>query len=181
MLNSINTDKQSFRKLIRNLHLQTSCEDKKIKSTQIFEEFERKYLNKAKVVLAYWSIKDEVFTHDFILKWYKLKTILLPKMNNGLLDLKVFTGINCLKKSIQFDIFEPEGENFSNYSLIDIVIVPGIAFDKDRNRLGRGKGFYDKLLVDLKSHKVGVCFDYQFFNKIPAENHDIKMDSIIFA
>ena len=62
---------------------------------------------------------------------------------------------------------------------IDWIIVPGVAFDKKLNRLGRGKGYYDKLLVQTSATKIGICYELQLFDEIPAEPHDIKMDFII--
>mgnify|MGYP001027393104 CR=1 FL=1 len=63
--------------------------------------------------------------------------------------------------------------------LIDLMIIPALAFDKENNRLGRGKGFYDKLLENSNTLKVGVCFPFQFLDKIPTEEFDVKMDYVI--
>lgn len=60
-----------------------------------------------------------------------------------------------------------------------MIIVPGVAFDNNNNRLGRGKAYYDKLLKESKSYKVGVCFDFQLIEEVPVDEYDIKMDLII--
>jgi 5-formyltetrahydrofolate cyclo-ligase len=57
--------------------------------------------------------------------------------------------------------------------------VPGIAFDRKMNRLGRGKGYYDRFLSKISAPKIGICFDFQLLDKIPAESTDIKMDYIV--
>jgi len=62
---------------------------------------------------------------------------------------------------------------------IDLVIVPGIAFDWQKNRLGRGKGFYDRFFEKNNLLKIGVCFDFQFLETVPHSKHDIKMDIIV--
>lgn len=61
----------------------------------------------------------------------------------------------------------------------DLVLVPGIAFDLSGNRLGHGKGFYDRLLVKISGVKCGVGYDFQLLEKIPAESHDAKVNFIL--
>ena len=61
----------------------------------------------------------------------------------------------------------------------DLILVPGMAFDLSGNRLGRGKGFYDRILAEASGIKCGVCHDFQLLEKIPAEPHDAKVDFIL--
>ena len=77
-----------------------------------------------------------------------------------------------------YNIIEPIGTPIPA-SEIDLIIVPGVAFDKSGNRLGRGKGFYDRLLHNLSAIKIGVGYDFQLIEKINTEPHDIAMDAII--
>lgn len=77
-------------------------------------------------------------------------------------------------------IWEPDTEdNFTGD--IDLMIIPGIAFDSDKNRLGRGKAFYDRFLANKRLVKIGVGFDLQLLPRIPSEKSDIKMDKVITA
>lgn len=62
---------------------------------------------------------------------------------------------------------------------IELIVVPGVAFDRRLNRLGRGKGYYDRLLSTLQARKVGICFDFQLKDAIPTEPFDRKMDAIL--
>jgi 5-formyltetrahydrofolate cyclo-ligase len=64
---------------------------------------------------------------------------------------------------------------------IDLILVPGLAFSKDRRRLGRGGGFFDRLLAGRAANalKLGLCFSFQVFDSIPAEGHDIVMDVVV--
>ncbi len=64
---------------------------------------------------------------------------------------------------------------------IDLVLVPGVAFSKDRHRLGRGGGFFDRLLAGRAANafKLGICFSFQLFDTIPTEPHDIVMNAIV--
>ena len=61
----------------------------------------------------------------------------------------------------------------------DLILVPGMAFDLSGNRLGRGQGFYDRLLENASGIKCGVCHDFQLLEKIPSEPHDAKVDFIL--
>jgi len=62
---------------------------------------------------------------------------------------------------------------------LDLVLVPGVAFDLAGRRLGRGKGFYDRLLAEVRGHKCGVAFDEQIVAQVPEEPHDVRVDSIL--
>ena len=79
----------------------------------------------------------------------------------------------------KFGILEPS-ENCVKVdaSEIDLTLVPGLAFDQYRNRLGRGRGFYDRWLMQLSGKRIGVGFDYQLVDTVPTEPHDIQLDLI---
>ena len=62
---------------------------------------------------------------------------------------------------------------------VDLVIVPGVAFDRAKNRLGRGRGYYDRFFKKMKPTKIGVGFDFQLLSSVPAAKHDIAMDIIV--
>ena len=78
-----------------------------------------------------------------------------------------------------FSVKEPCGNDFANPMDIDVVIVPGIAFDTMGNRIGFGKGCYDKLLCKTNAVRVGFCYELQICDEIQAEDYDVKMDYII--
>jgi 5-formyltetrahydrofolate cyclo-ligase len=80
----------------------------------------------------------------------------------------------------RFSIREPH-QSCSEIPLddLDLVLVPGVAFDLRGNRLGRGKGFYDRLLAKIRGVKCGVAFDEQIVEKIPVEPRDVRMDFIL--
>lgn len=135
----------------------------------------------AKTVLLYHSLPDEVDTRDFIRYWATRKRILLPVVEGDELVLKVFHTDTPLNEGA-FGILEPQGDNYTDFLSIDLAIIPGVAFDNKCNRLGRGKGYYDRLLKRMpheKIYKIGLCFDFQKVEKIPCEPHDIAMDEVI--
>lgn len=173
-------DKKQLRKQIRERKKEFSLSEKIELSRPIFEKIEKEELFKeAKVVLLYYSMDDEVYTHDFVEKHYKTKTILLPCVDGDDLILRQYLGIESMKAGEQFGILEPVGKEFNDLEKIDLMIIPGVAFDKEKNRLGRGRGFYDRLLKTVNATKIGVCFDFQVVEQVPTEDFDVKMDVVI--
>ena len=138
-------------------------------------EFQR-----ANVVLLYWSMADEVQTHAFVERWYGKKTLLLPCVVGDDLVLRQYTGPECMVAGEQFGIGEPTGAVWQDLEKVELIVVPGVAFDRQRNRMGRGRGFYDRLLKSTPNAvKVGVAYDFQLLDAIPTEPHDVKMDRVM--
>ena len=131
----------------------------------------------AQTVLLYYSLPDEVQTHAFVEKWYSQKTILLPVVKGDDLELRVYTGPKSLQTGA-FHIQEPVGPTFTAYDQIEVSIIPGVSFDPEGNRLGRGKGYYDRLLPQLSAYFFGICYDFQTRPHIPTEPFDRKMDEV---
>ena len=174
--------KKSQRAYIKNIKSKYKEVDLLKKSTDIMSLIENsKYFISSKVVLAYWSLPDEVSTHKFIEKWSTHKIFLLPCIVGDELVLKKYTSPNDLVSDVRFGVGEPQGEIFSSEDVIDLVLVPGMAFDKAGHRLGRGKGYYDRLLVRIKAHFIGIAYDFQILDTVSTCDNDINMDEIIFA
>jgi len=178
ILNPLDLEKKALRKRMRERKAALSAEEKILKSKRIFEFIEsQSWFTEAKVVMCYWSLPDEVITHDFCLKWMKLKTLLLPRMVGPDIVPVVFDG--QLVKEPTLGVEEPQGELYSQTDMINVILVPGVAFDRYGNRLGRGKAYYDKFLHTTKALKVGVCFEEQLAEKIPTDHHDLPMDQVV--
>lgn len=178
----IDIEKKQIRKLIREEKRKYSLDQKILKSVNIIKQLESLDVFKtSSVVMAYWSMDDEVFTHEFILKHYTQKEIILPVVKGDVLELRKFIGANNLKQGASYGIAEPEGEEFKNIESIDLIIVPGVAFDVNNNRLGRGKAYYDKLLKYTSAYKVGICFDFQLLDSVPTDKFDIGMNKVIYG
>ncbi len=176
----IDEEKKLIRREIRNLKNAVSLDEKTSRSISILEKLEQlPEFKSAKTVMLYWAMADEVQTDDFVIKWAESKRVILPCVNGNDLDLRVFRGEEDLIAGENFGIPEPSGELFTDYEEIDLILVPGVAFDVDNNRMGRGKAYYDKLLSSLKAYKLGVCFDFQLLQSVPTDEHDIKMDRIV--
>ena len=148
-------------------------------STAIFREIERlPAFAMAKTILFFWSLPDEVDTSDFANKWHNEKCLLLPVINGDELEIRHYDGPERLKAG-PFNLLEPDGELFTKWDKIDMILVPGLAFDRTGNRLGRGKGYYDRLLPRLQGVKIGVCFPFQLIAHIPVEHWDVKVDRVV--
>ncbi|MCR5193702.1 MAG: 5-formyltetrahydrofolate cyclo-ligase [Bacteroidales bacterium] len=173
--------KQELRKIVRASKREVSLEDKILRSQAIMQKVESlPAFVKADTVLLYWSMDDEVHTHDFVPRWYEKKTILLPCVDGDDLLLRRYTGADSMVPGPQFGIPEPVGPVFNDLDAIDMIVVPGVAFDRQRNRMGRGRGFYDRLLKSTnRAVKVGVAFDFQIFDAIPVEPFDVTMNAVV--
>lgn len=174
-------DKAEVRKQIRALKREVSPEEKLRRSEVIMRKVESlPEFQQAKTVLLYWSMADEVQTHAFVNRWYNEKTLLLPCVDGDDLLLRQYTGPECMVAGEQFGIGEPTGEEYTDLENIALIIVPGVAFDNSGNRMGRGRGFYDRLLKTTPNAlKVGVAFNFQMLDSIPTEPFDVRMDKVV--
>lgn len=136
----------------------------------------------AKTVMLYYSLPDEVDTHTLVDSLLMSgKHILLPRVTGeGTMELRRYTGPSDLTQGA-YNIMEPTGEVFDDYAAIDLAVIPGVAFDSDGNRMGRGKGYYDRLLPKLaNTYKIGICLPFQLVEKIPTDEYDVRMDEVLF-
>ena len=102
----------------------------------------------------------------------------MPVVVGNILELRVYTTPEDLTIG-SYGIAEPIGALFTDYSSIDLAVIPGMAFDQQGHRLGRGKGYYDKLLPKIPATKIGICFPFQMIDEVPSENFDALMDAVI--
>ena len=175
-------DKKETRRQIRALKKTFSKESRMNASASIWRQLEQHPLfQKSHTIFIYWSMDDEVYTLDFIHKWKDKKRFILPCVVGDELELKYFDDEKSLQEGENFQIPEPVGTALSDYSVIDLAIIPGMAFDNKGHRLGRGKGYYDKTLKKITAPKIGVCFGFQFLNEVPVDALDVPMDEVIYA
>ncbi len=173
----IKKKKDRIRADIRERKIATSKEQKNADSIAVFDQIEQmeEFIN-AEVVLLYWSTRSELPTHDFIQKWSFEKTFLLPTVHGKKMNMKRFISYDNLVEG-ERKIKEPKTEEYTGK--VDLAIIPGIAFDNKKNRMGRGKGYYDRFLAEMDIPAYGVCFDFQLLKKVPTQRTDIKMDKVI--
>lgn len=136
----------------------------------------------AGTLLLYYPLPDEVDVRQLVEEAYKSgKQVLLPVVKGDELELHLYEGESSLSKGA-FGIMEPQGPLFASerYGEIESAIIPGMAFDRSGHRLGRGRGYYDRLLPTLVAARlVGVCFPFQYLDSVPAEPHDISVHEVI--
>ena len=190
--------KEALRREIRRLKQQYTPSQLEELSGPIIARL-RPLLSDARVVLAYYSLPDEVFTHQLVDDLVaEGKTVLLPRVvDDTTMELRRYTGRQDMAEGA-LHIMEPIGERFTDYPLIDVVLVPGIAFDTDGHRLGRGRGYYDRFLrtmgtvpsvsseanyrgtvPSVRPHLLGLCFDFQKVPSVPVDPTDIPVNQVI--
>ncbi|APG28643.1 5-formyltetrahydrofolate cyclo-ligase [Syntrophotalea acetylenivorans] len=135
----------------------------------------------AAAVALYSPILNEVFTEQlFRAARIAGKLIAYPRVRGADLEfVQVAEAADLVPGS--FGVLEPTGDQLLSPADLDMVVVPGVGFDRQGGRLGYGKGFYDRGLHCFRrpGYLVGLCFELQLLDKLPAENHDVHMDIII--
>lgn len=130
-------------------------------------------------VLIYNSLPDELSTREFIDRYAGTKHFYLPRVNG--LDLEILPYERTRMHLGAFRIEEPDGDDVADVADMDLIIVPAVAYDRAGNRIGRGKGYYDRLLHRAKALKIGVCYSFQLMepDQIEPDGHDVPVNFII--
>ncbi len=171
-------DKQSVRSKIRATKALLTAREKQEAAESVWSMLEQTAaFMMSDHILMYHSLADELDTHCLLEKWCRSKKFYLPRVNGVNLDILPFEPELLAEGA--YHIMEPSGQNTVPLSAIEMVIVPAVAYDVKGNRVGRGKGFYDRLLADTKAMKIGVGYDFQVVDEIDAEPHDVGVDVVI--
>ncbi len=178
---SLMNEKKNLRREIKELKQQYTPDQLKETGINVMNEFEKhpRFIS-AKTIFLYWSLPDEVPTHEFIEKWSKEKKILLPRVVGDHLELREYASIESLETGTSYGIQEPTGPVFTDFENVDLVVTPGLAFSAQGARLGRGGGYYDRTLPFLSNaYKVGVGFSFQILKYVPYGELDIMLDEVV--
>lgn len=171
-------DKKELRANIKLLKKQYTKEQLFEQSDIILSKLEHHPdFQKAHIVMIYSALPDEVQTHDFLAKWRHIKKIILPTVvGDDIIPVELAENTDFAVGD--FNILEPQNKPYTgNY---DLIVVPGVAFDKKGNRIGRGRGYYDRFLCKHPNvRRIGICFDFQLVDAVPTEPNDIRMDEVI--
>jgi len=163
-----------------------SPEERRVRSREIQTRlFNLVRFRKSKVVQFYIDFSGEVETREMIARAIEIgKEVVVPFLRNGNAELglsrirDIRTGI-C-SNGLGFD--EPEGSLIVPVppERIELWVTPGVAFDLSLNRIGFGKGYYDRLFArSAGSYKIGLAYDFQLIEKLTPGPHDVKMNRII--
>jgi 5-formyltetrahydrofolate cyclo-ligase len=146
--------------------------------------FEMEEFRRAQVVMAYCGFGSEVDTAPLLREIVaRGKRLLLPKVNRAARALDVYE-VRDLEKDLViggWGIREPEPERCEAVRTgdVELVIVPGVAFDRSGGRIGYGKGYYDGLLAGCRAVTVGAAFEVQVFERVPMEAHDVRIGRVV--
>lgn len=177
--------KDRLRKELIKLRKNLSQKEVIEKSNEIKKRlFEINEFKQAATILFYVSYNNEVFTHDMIKECISNgKKVIVPisDKENRRLTLSELNSWNDLELG-SYNILEPKKDKIKEISIneVDLIIVPGVGFDEQGQRIGHGKGYYDNLLKNsVKSNHIGLAFEFQILKKIPIESHDLPVHIII--
>ena len=171
-------DKRDIRRRIKNMRLVLTEAEKLQAADSVFARLEQSApFLMANHILLYHSLPDELYTHAFLKKWGAKKHFYLPRVNG--VNLEILPYEQSRLELGSFHIEEPVGDDLVDPSVLELIVAPGVAFSRKGGRLGRGKGYYDRLLADTKATKIGVAYHFQLLDEIPLEPHDIPMDIVI--
>jgi len=151
------------------------------KSREIEERlFSLSEFKSARVILFFASFRSEVDTGPMIRRALAFgKRVVLPKVKGTELVLYEISDLDKDVSPGTWGIPEPHEPRPVMLEEIDLIIVPGAAYDEQGNRAGYGAGFYDKLLPTFKKVTVALAFEFQIVPNVPTEMHDIPIKKIV--
>lgn len=184
---AISSEKKELRQKLLAKLLSLTKEELKRRSQDVEKRLSSLPIyNKAKVIMAYYPLKGEVDILGMIRKDLGLKRFCFPVTDLEKKELFAYEVKNLEEDFVRgpFRVMQPDIKRTKRVDIgeIDMVIVPGIAFDRSGNRLGRGAGFYDRFLRKLNPpvKKVGIAFTFQILQDLPIHPPvDEKVDIVV--
>lgn len=177
-------NKQYLRQSISEIRRNMDKEEKQNKDIQLRESiFNTEEYKNSKVVFVYVSMEDEINTIEIIKRLFEdKKVVAVPKIfkNPKRMEALRIDSFDDLNQKGAFGILEPSFEAQNISDLVDLTIVPGLAFEPSGKRVGYGGGYYDKFFNSYpKSKKVALCYDYQIVEDTYPQDYDQAVDKII--
>ena len=172
-------EKKQMRELLRQRRRIMTKDEVLAQSTRVLEQLEQlPAFQSAQSVLIYYPTHNEVDLLPLIKKYKRQKTFLFPVVRGRAMQACPYEG-NAKMHRGKYNIPEPTTPPYRGE--IDLILVPGVAFDLQGNRLGRGGGYYDRFIKSQPptTTLVGVAYDFQLVDKVPANRHDQKMHHVI--
>ena len=175
--------KDEIRKQILEKRSNLSLEEVDKKSELIIENL-TPYLKNAQNIMIFTNMKNEVRITKLI-ELYPEKNFFISKIvNSKNREMKINKYNENELVLHKFGYYESSSDDFYDEKILDIVIVPALAFDSSKNRIGFGGGYYDTFLNKVREKNkntlfIGVCYDFQMIEEVPIEGHDITLDLVI--
>jgi len=177
------SEKERLRSRIRALRRQTGSSWRALASAAVISRLETlPIFQRAQVVETYVALRHEVDTHELIRRLLCAgKQVAAPKVETGNELQQYFIKAFSELHPGAFGILEPRPDpnRLAPPEQFDLVLVPGLAFDRAGHRLGAGKGYYDRFLAQIKAPKIALAFAFQIVAQIPLEAHDQQVDVIV--
>ena len=175
-------DKTESRRTVRKRIAGLTAERRAEKSALIEKKLSNcDAIRNASVAALYASLPDEPQTRGLIENLSRSCKVVLPRVAGDDMDFYEYSSGRMAIGA--FGIEEPAGGRAVSPDEIDVIIVPATAYTADGTRLGRGRGYYDRYMSrrGFRATKIGVCFAEQIVEHIPAEPHDIAVDTVVSA
>lgn len=175
--------KDEIRKQILEKRSNLSLEEVDKKSELIIENL-TPYLKNAQNIMIFTDMKNEVRITKLI-ELYPEKNFFISKIvNSKNREMKINKYNENELVLHKFGYYESSSDDFYDEKILDIVVVPALAFDSSKNRIGFGGGYYDTFLNKVREKNkntlfIGVCYDFQMIEEVPIEGHDITLDLVI--
>jgi 5-formyltetrahydrofolate cyclo-ligase len=172
--------KETLRKELKEKRDFLSANERTSKSKIIIDKLlsSKEYKN-SRVVMTYVSFGSEVETLNLIKKSLLLgKKVVVPYMDEEEMKISYLNDVSNLKETSS-NILEPVKILQASKEELDLIIVPGLVFDKKGNRIGFGKGCFDKFLKEVSAKKIALTYDFQIKEKVPAMEYDVPMNIMI--
>ena len=179
----IQLEKNKIRQKILEKRNNLSTEEVEKKSDLIIENL-GKFIKNAENIMIFMDMKNEVRITK-LMEFYPKKSFFIPKITDSKnREMKINKYEENELVLHKFGYYESSSSDFYNENILDIVIVPAVVFDLEKNRIGFGGGYYDTFLkkVREKNKKVlfiGICYDFQIVDEVPTESHDMILNFIV--
>ena len=176
-------EKNKIRQEILKKRNNLSTEEVEKKSDLIIQNLE-KFIKNAENIMIFMDMKNEVRITKLI-ELYPEKNFFISKIvNSKNREMKINKYNENELVLHKFGYYESSSDDFYDEKILDIVIVPALAFDSSKNRIGFGGGYYDTFLNKVRGKNkntlfIGVCYDFQMIEEVPIEGHDVTLDFVI--
>jgi 5-formyltetrahydrofolate cyclo-ligase len=170
--------KSKMRELLVQKRRMLPSAERAMFSEQVLQQLEQMHcFRDAKTVLLYYPVQNELDVLPLVKKYKREKTLLFPVSHRRGITVHPYAGNEHMHRG-KFGIPEPTTPAYEGK--IDLILVPGVAFDAKGRRLGRGGGYYDRF-IKKQTHAVlvGVGYDFQLVDEVPAARHDQRVHRII--
>jgi 5-formyltetrahydrofolate cyclo-ligase len=174
--------KQQLRKEIRSLKASLTDVDKRTAADVVMQELlSDSRLRECTNIVLFWSMPDEISTLAIVDKLNESHDVYLPVIVGDDLQFRLYEGLESMSAEGQYGIFEPTSAvSLQSGAPQTAIVVPGMAFTQSGCRMGRGRGYYDRILSRFPdAYKIGICYKCQIVSSLPVERHDIMMDRVV--